>query len=303
MKDYYQILGVSRNATEKELKEAYRRLVRKYHPDLNPNNREEAEKKFREINEAYEVLSDPEKRKLYDKYGENWKYAENANQTYQTHQGAHYNYKAYKDLEEILQEIFIGSGKRKQNIFSDFSDVFFNFDFKNYQNATQYNASTQNIPEVEVYFSLEEIYNGIRKTITLNINNNIINVDVNVPPRIKENAKITVNTHLGPIKIKVKIYPSNYKVVNEKNLLLVLPIRPEKLLKEEEVTIILPNHKKLKTTFSLEQLNKEVVFKNLGLVDSKGQSGDIIIIPVLDIPKDKNLLNEISKTIQGVKIW
>ncbi len=68
-KDYYEILGVSRDADEKEIKQAYRRLARKYHPDLNPSNREEAEKKFKEINEAYQVLSDPEKRKKYDLYG------------------------------------------------------------------------------------------------------------------------------------------------------------------------------------------------------------------------------------------
>jgi len=296
MKDYYQILGVSRNATEKELKEAYRKLVRKYHPDLNPNNREEAEKKFREINEAYEVLSDPEKRKLYDKYGENWKNI-NYNNNYEYQQNNSYNYKAYKDLEEILQEIFgtIGNNKRKKTTFFDFSDIF----SSTYENS--YNNQT--IPEIEVYFTLEEVYNGTRKTIPININNRIFNIDVNIPPRIKQNAKITVNTPVGPIKIKIKIHKSNYKIIDEKNLLLIFPIKLESILNNEEVTIILPNNKKLKTTFNIDQLNNEVVFKNLGLVDSKQNPGDLIVIPVLSIPKDKKILNEISKTLRGVNIW
>jgi molecular chaperone DnaJ len=74
-KDYYQILGVSRNASEKEIKQAYRRLARKHHPDLNPNDKS-AEARFKEINAAYEVLSNPEKRKKYDQFGEQWEYAE-----------------------------------------------------------------------------------------------------------------------------------------------------------------------------------------------------------------------------------
>jgi curved DNA-binding protein len=73
--DYYKVLGVERNATVDAIKAAYRKLARKYHPDLNPNDNE-AKRKFQEINEANEVLSDPESRKKYDKYGEHWKHAE-----------------------------------------------------------------------------------------------------------------------------------------------------------------------------------------------------------------------------------
>ncbi len=69
-KDYYKILGVSKDATKEEIKRAYRKLAKKYHPDLNPDNREEAEEKFKEISEAYEVLMDDEKRAIYDRYGE-----------------------------------------------------------------------------------------------------------------------------------------------------------------------------------------------------------------------------------------
>lgn len=68
-KDYYELLGVSKTATDEELKKAYRRLAKKYHPDANPDNKKEAEAKFKEVNEAYEVLSNPQKRQMYDQYG------------------------------------------------------------------------------------------------------------------------------------------------------------------------------------------------------------------------------------------
>ena len=68
-RDYYEVLGVSKTATDEELKKAYRKLAKQYHPDANPDNREEAEKKFKELNEAYEVLSDKQKRSMYDQFG------------------------------------------------------------------------------------------------------------------------------------------------------------------------------------------------------------------------------------------
>jgi curved DNA-binding protein len=84
--DYYKILGVSKNASAEDIKKAYRKLARKLHPDLNPNDKE-ANKKFQQINEANEVLSDPEKRKKYDQHGKDWQHADQFEKERQSRQG------------------------------------------------------------------------------------------------------------------------------------------------------------------------------------------------------------------------
>lgn len=97
-KDYYKILGVSRNASKDDIKKAYRELAKKYHPDLNPNNKKEAEEKFKEISEAYEVLMDDEKRQRYDQFGE-----EGVNFT----GGFDWNqFHHYQDIEDIFGDLF-----------------------------------------------------------------------------------------------------------------------------------------------------------------------------------------------------
>ena len=118
-RDYYAILGVGRSAPDKEIKQAYRRLARKYHPDVNPGDKA-AEAKFKEINEAYEVLSDPEKRKKYDRYGEQWQYADQFAKAGQRAQGdfgrggtyTTFDFSDLGDLGDLFGGVFQGFGGR-----------------------------------------------------------------------------------------------------------------------------------------------------------------------------------------------
>jgi molecular chaperone DnaJ len=108
-KDYYEILGVSRNASSEEIKKAYRNLAKKWHPDMNPDNKKEAEEKFKEISEAYEVLMDPQKRQLYDNYGH-----EGVSQTFRGGGFSWDDFSHFDDLQDILGNLLGGS------IFEDF---------------------------------------------------------------------------------------------------------------------------------------------------------------------------------------
>jgi molecular chaperone DnaJ len=116
-KDYYAILGVGRSATDKDIKQAFRRLARKYHPDVNPGDKS-AEARFKEVNQAYEVLSDPEKRKKYDQFGDQWQSAEQFAKAGQGAQpgfgrgGAYttYDFSDLGDLGDLFGGIFQGFG-------------------------------------------------------------------------------------------------------------------------------------------------------------------------------------------------
>lgn len=126
--DYYNILGVSKDASQDDIKKAYKKLARKYHPDLNPND-PTAQRKFQEINEANEVLSDPEKRKKYDQYGENWKHADEFNaqqQQYGTNFGQNFSndgttYTSWstsgdtEGFSDFFESLFGSRGKRKRS--------------------------------------------------------------------------------------------------------------------------------------------------------------------------------------------
>lgn len=153
--DYYKILGVSKTANEKEIKAAYRKLARKYHPDLNPDNKE-AEIKFKEINEANEVLSDLENRKKYDKYGKDWKHgeefekAQHQRQQQSQHRSGHQVF-SEQEYSDFFESMF--GGKRTSSREGQYPK------FK----GQDYHA--------DLHLDLKDVYTTHKQVLTVNNNN------------------------------------------------------------------------------------------------------------------------------------
>ncbi|MEO0072950.1 MAG: molecular chaperone DnaJ [candidate division WOR-3 bacterium] len=155
-RDYYEILGVSRNATTEEIKSAYRRLAKQYHPDMNPQNKKEAEEKFKELSEAYEVLVDPEKRKLYDMYGHEGVSSRFSPGGFQWRDFTH-----AEDLRDIFGDIFDFS-----RIFDDLREGSIFDLFTNRTTSRTTSRSRGRDIHVRLFLSLEEIAEGATKEIT-----------------------------------------------------------------------------------------------------------------------------------------
>ncbi|MDR3320775.1 MAG: J domain-containing protein [Desulfovibrio sp.] len=184
-KDYYKLLGVDRVASAEGLSKAFKTLARKYHPDLHPGDKK-SEEKFKEINEAYEVLKDPEKRRMYDQLGPNWQHGqqfrgepgfENAHFTFG---GKHYDGTGFSDFFETL---FGGSAQGGQSAReTNFGQgTFGGFSAK---------ARRGRDVEAEIHLSLEDVQRGGKRAVTLRVASGKRTLEVNVPPGIHDGAKL-----------------------------------------------------------------------------------------------------------------
>jgi len=187
--DYYKVLGVPKNASQEEIKKAYRKLARKMHPDLNPDDKD-AHRKFQEINEAHEVLSDPEKRAKYDKYGENWKHAEEfekARQQYQQ-QGA---WSDFFGGGEGGARTFYTEGDFTDDDFSDFFHSMFGRGFKQRKTSRKFKGPDY---QAELRLTLREAMQTHKRTLTVNGKN----IRITIPAGVANGQKIKLAGYGGP---------------------------------------------------------------------------------------------------------
>ena len=173
--DYYKALGVDKNATQEDIKKAYRKLARKHHPDLNPNDKE-AQRKFQQLNEANEVLSDPEKRKKYDQYGKDWQHAEQFEQARQSQQ------------QHSRNETF--SGDFNESEFSDFfASMFGNTGGGGFrQRQTKFRGEDYH---AELQLNLTDVYKTHQQVLTVNNKS----IRITIPAGVENGQKIKIKGH------------------------------------------------------------------------------------------------------------
>ena len=307
-KDYYKILGVDKNATQEEIKRAYRKLAMKYHPDRNPGDKS-AEEKFKEITEANEVLSDPEKRKKYDTLGANWKQYEHSGQRFDDFfsqfggtQGGGRSYTFSGDLGDLFGNL---------GGFSDFFESFFGSRGRKQSGFTSHDYSQQSAAgidlEADLNITLEEAFNGGER---------IINVDgkkvkIKIIPGTKDGQKLrlrglgrtrTLSGQRGDLYLNIHVLQHPFYEIKDSDLYYNLDI--------DLYTAVLGGKEYIRTldgkTISINipegtDSGSILRLKNLGMKKDSGR-GDLFVRINVTVPK--NLSDEekqLFKKLQSLR--
>ena len=290
--DYYKVLGIDKAATQKDIKSAYRKLARKFHPDLNPNDTD-AKLNFQRINEANEVLSDPDKRKKYDQYGKDWQHADefekakqyqgqSARQGGQHFSGQH-SESDYSDFFESLFGGASGSGRSRQ---------------------TKYRGEDIN---AALHLELIEAYKTHKQTFSVNGSN----IRVTIPAGIENGQTIKIAGHGGPgsnggpkgdlyITFSIANHPQIKRLGN--NLYANVDLDIYTAILGGEITVdTLNGQVKLKVAPETQNGSKiKLKGKGFAVYKEEGRFGDLVITWVIKIPthltaRQKELFTELSK--------
>jgi curved DNA-binding protein len=241
-KDYYKTLGVEKGASKEDINKAYKKLARKYHPDLNQGDKK-AEERFKEVNEAHEVLKDPEKRKLYDQLGPNWKDGQNF-QRPPGFENMHFNFGGSgaqfggSGFSDFFETLFGGGGGR------GFSSAGFGgsqfgggqFGGGDFSGFTQRPRRGRDV-EATLNLTLDEAYHGGKKNITLSGGQGVSprSLEVNIPPGVKNGARIRLSGQgdpggmggpAGDRYLKVAIHPHAHFSVDDADVIYDLHLMP-----------------------------------------------------------------------------
>jgi curved DNA-binding protein len=288
--DYYKILGISKAATDKQIKTAYRKLARKYHPDLNPENKE-AESKFKEINEANEVLSDSENRKKYDKYGKDWKHGEEnekARQQQRSHRQSGQQDFSNDEYSDFFESMF---GGRKSSYTKGRSPKF---------KGQDYNAELQ-LNLKDVYTTQKQVLTVNGKKIRLTIPAGIENGQV---IKIKEKGGLGINGGPnGDLFIKFTIDNHTQFKREGNNLYLNIDLDLYTSILGGEIKADTFNGK-VKLNIKPETKNESKVKlkgKGFPIYKKEGEFGDLIITYHIQIPTNLNEKEiELFKELQKI---
>lgn len=299
--DYYKVLGLDKNASADDIKKAYRKLARKHHPDLNPNDKE-AQKKFQQVNEANEVLSDPEKRKKYDQYGENWKHAEQFEQA-QQQQGGNGQY-YYENSGNPFDGFSQGFGTED---FSDFFGDLFGAKGGNNQRSRSSQFKGQDYT-TELHLSLRDAATTHKQT--LNINGKQIRITI--PAGVSNGQQIKLKGQggeglnggpKGDLYITFIIAEdSNFKRLNDDLNTTVEIDLYTAVLGGETMVDTLDGKVKLKVSPGTQNDTKvRLKGKGFPVYKKENQWGDLFVtykvkIPTKLTPKQKELFEELAKS-------
>lgn len=297
-KDYYAILGVSKSASADEIKRAYRKLARKYHPDMNPGDKQ-AEAKFKEVNEAYEVLSDPDKRRKYDQFGQYWKQADQARSSPFNNSGADFEgfeFGQYGSFEEFINELL---GRMGGDPFGGASSRSYRTSPSGgpsgYRSTTGFDTSggTAGLDaEATITLSMSEAFHGVQKR--LSIGNEVI--DVRIPPGAKPGSRVRVRgkgkfspyytSQRGDLYLTVAISPHPFFQFDGDNLVCEVPIAPDEAVLGAQVEVPTPDGSVTVNIPAGVRSGQSLRLRGKGWSNPKGNRGDQMVRVVIVPPKD-----------------